>query len=145
MTLDELLKQNTAWLEQARKRQLFDKVDAKAVNFPEEQRARRMAELKARIDDLSRRKEESATSYDRAIALEKAELDRLEKQVSPAAPQTPVKPRQTPKPRETVKPRTTAKPQESVKPEETVKPPETAKPKPTRPRKKATAKAKTKS
>ncbi len=86
MTLDELLKQNAAWLEQTLKRPLFDKVDEIAIKFPEEQRERRMQELKTRIGELSRRKEEAAASYDRAIALEKAELESLEAQRPPSAP-----------------------------------------------------------
>lgn len=86
MTLDELLKQNAAWLEQTLKRPLFDKVDEKAIKFPEEQRGRRMKELKTRIGELSRRKEEAAASYDRAIALEKAELESLEAQRPPSTP-----------------------------------------------------------
>jgi hypothetical protein len=71
MTLDELLKQNKAWLEQALKRPLFDQVDEKAIDFPEEQRKRRIAEGEGRSKALSRRKEEAAASFDRAIALEK--------------------------------------------------------------------------
>jgi hypothetical protein len=93
MTLDELLKQNRAWLEQALKRPLFDQVDEKAVDFPEEQRNRRMAEIEVRIKELSRRKEEAAASFDRAIALEKAELDNLSAQKPPTAPTNPVKPK----------------------------------------------------
>ncbi len=79
MSLDKLLKENAAWLDQAVKRRVFDKVDDAAVNFPEEQRKRRREELQARIKDLSLRREETLASYDRAIALEKAELDNLEK------------------------------------------------------------------
>ena len=86
MTLDELLKQNAAWLEQATKLRMFDKVDDKAINFPEEQRQRRMADLKARIGALSQRKEEVVASYDRAIELEEAELKALSDQGAVAAP-----------------------------------------------------------
>jgi hypothetical protein len=93
MTLDELLKQNAAWLEQALTRPVFDKVDDKTIKFPEEQREQRMAELKVRIKDLSRRKEEAAASYDRAIALEKAELENLSAQKPPTAPTDLVKPK----------------------------------------------------
>ena len=45
MKLDELLKQNATWLEQAKKRRVFDKVDEKATKFPEEQLARRKAQI----------------------------------------------------------------------------------------------------
>lgn len=93
MTLDDLLTQNAAWLEQAMKRRVFDKVDANTIKFPEQQRERRMAELKTRIDGLTRRKEEALASYDRAIALEKAELANLSAQKPPAAPTDSVKPK----------------------------------------------------
>ena len=86
MKLDELLKQNAAWLEQATKLRMFDKVDDKATNFPEEQRQRRMADLKARIGALSQRKEEVVASYDRAIELEEAELKALSAQKPVPAP-----------------------------------------------------------
>jgi hypothetical protein len=77
MTLDKLLKDNAAWLDQAAKQRIFDKIDERALALPEEQRQRRIADLKARIDALSQRKADSAASYDRVIALEKAELDSL--------------------------------------------------------------------
>ena len=83
-TLDDLLKQNAAWLEQALKQRMSDKVDEKATKFPEEQRERRVAELKARIDELSRRKGDAAASYDRAIEREKVELESLVRQKPPA-------------------------------------------------------------
>jgi hypothetical protein len=91
MTLDELLKKNAAWLEQALKRRMFEKVDAKAIDFPEEQRERRMSELKTRIDDLSRRKAEAEAAYDRAIARERDELEAVKREKSPtAAMKTPL-------------------------------------------------------
>ena len=83
MSLDELLKEKLALLEQAKKLRPFGPVDDRAVNFPEEQRQRRLADLKARIEDLSHRKEEAVASYDRAIELEKAELESLTRQRSP--------------------------------------------------------------
>ena len=86
MTLDELLKQHTAWLEQAMKRRPFEKVDQAATKFPEEQRQRRLAELKVRIGELQRRKKEAAASYDRAIALEEAELKVVDAQTPPTPP-----------------------------------------------------------
>jgi alkanesulfonate monooxygenase SsuD/methylene tetrahydromethanopterin reductase-like flavin-dependent oxidoreductase (luciferase family) len=88
MTLDGLLKQHTAWLEQAMKRPPFGKVDEAATKFPEEQRQHRMAELRARIGDLNRRKVEAAGSYDRAIALEEAELKAIDAQRPPTPPPT---------------------------------------------------------
>jgi hypothetical protein len=92
MTLDDLLKQNRTWLEQALKRPLFDKVDKKATDFPAEQRERRMAEIKERIKGLEQRKKAAEASFDRAITLEKAELDSLSEQKPPTAPPNPVKP-----------------------------------------------------
>ena len=75
------------------KRPLFDKVDKKAIDFPAEQRERQMAQIEERIKELKRRKEEAEASYDRAIALEKAELDNLSAQKPPTAPTDPVKPK----------------------------------------------------
>lgn len=83
MTLDELLKQNAAWLEQALQRRMFEKVDAKAIDFPKEQRERRMSELKTRIDELSRRKAEAVAAYDRAIARERDEFEAVKREKSP--------------------------------------------------------------
>ena len=92
-TLDELLKQNRDWLEQTLKRPLFDKVDKKATDFPEEQRERRRVEIEERIKGLEQRKKAAEASYDRAIALEKAELESLSAQKPPTAPTNPVKPK----------------------------------------------------
>lgn len=78
MTLDEPMKQNAEWLEQALKRRFFEKVDAKAIDFPREQRERLISEFKTHIDDLSRRQAETVAAYDRAIARERDELDRVQ-------------------------------------------------------------------
>ena len=94
MTLDDLLKQNADFINKALKRRLFDKVDDKVANLPEDQRRRRMGELKARIADLSQRKEEAIAAYDRAIVQEKAELDKLAVQ----KPLTPTTDQDKPKP-----------------------------------------------
>jgi hypothetical protein len=94
MSLDKLLQENAAWFDTALKLRLFDKIDEKAFTFPEEQRQRRMAELKHRIEDLSRRKEEANASFDRAIAVEQAELDILDR----AGPVIPVQPKPEPMP-----------------------------------------------
>lgn len=83
MTLDDLLKKHAAWLEQALQRRLFEKVDAKAISFAQEQRERRMSELKTRIDDLSRRKSETVAAYDRAIARERDEFEAVKREKSP--------------------------------------------------------------
>ena len=91
MKLDELLKQNATWLEQAKKRRVFDKVDENATKFPDEQRARRKADIEARIDALARRKEDAIASYDRAIEGEKAELELLRTQKSAAGATEPIK------------------------------------------------------
>jgi hypothetical protein len=77
MTLDELLKEHAAWLESAVKQPLFGKVDEKQFAFPEEQRQRRIADLKMRISDLEARKEEINASYVNAIKLERLELESL--------------------------------------------------------------------
>jgi hypothetical protein len=95
MALDKLLQDNATWLEQTLKRPVFDKVDDKTIKFPEEQRQRRMADVKTRIADLSRRKQEVVASYERAIALEEQEFKALSAQIPVAAPQevTPEKPK----------------------------------------------------
>jgi hypothetical protein len=83
MTLDELLQQNKAWLEQALTRRFFDKVDENTIKFPEEQRERRESELEARIDMLRRRQAEAVAAYDRAIARETEELESVTRETSP--------------------------------------------------------------
>ena len=94
MKIDDLLKQNAAWFDAALKRTAFGKVDAKMVNFPQEQLMRRIAEIESRVEHLSRRKEETVAAYDRAIAAESAELESLKTQqpptpgVPPQAPST---------------------------------------------------------
>ncbi len=75
--LDELLKEHAAWLERAVKQPLFGKVDEKQTKFPEEQRQRRMEDMKTRIGDLEARKKEMTASYDNAIALERREFESL--------------------------------------------------------------------
>ncbi len=85
MTLDKLLKENAAWLEQLVKQPLLDKVDAAALALPETQRQQRIADLKARIEALSFRREKAIAAYDSAIAQEKAELD----SISGVKPTTP--------------------------------------------------------
>lgn len=77
MTLDKLLKENAAWLEQVMKQPVLDKLDAAALALPETQRQQRIADLKARIEALSLRREKAIAAYDNAIAQEKAELDDL--------------------------------------------------------------------
>jgi hypothetical protein len=91
MDLDKLLNENAAWLDAALKRPVFDKVDPATLNFPEEHRQRRVAELKQRIDDLSRRQEETMAAYERAKADDMAELKSLEDS-RPNAPSTPTMP-----------------------------------------------------
>lgn len=77
MALDKLLQDSAAWLDQAMKQNILGKVDERALAFPEEHRQRRIADLKLRIEGLASRKAEAIASFDRAIALETAELDIL--------------------------------------------------------------------
>ena len=91
MKLDELLKQSATWLEQAKKRRVFDKVDENATKFPAEQLARRKIEIETRIGALARRKEDAIASFDRVIANEKAELDALRTQKSATGVPEPTK------------------------------------------------------
>jgi hypothetical protein len=86
MTIDKLMNDASTWIEQALKRQIFDKVDGATLKFPEEMRERRIAELGSRIAELSRRKEEAVASYDRVIALEQSELDSLNQKPATPAP-----------------------------------------------------------
>jgi hypothetical protein len=92
MTLDKLLKENAAWLDQAAKQRVFDRIDERTLALPEAQRQQRIADLKARIDTLAQRKADAAASYDRVIALEKAELDSLMAEKPPQAPARAMKP-----------------------------------------------------
>jgi hypothetical protein len=92
MALNKLLEDNKAWLDQAVKQRIFDRIDERALALPEEQRQRRIADLKARIDSLAQRQADAAASYDRVIALEKAELDALMAQKPPQAPMRAMKP-----------------------------------------------------
>jgi hypothetical protein len=86
MTLDELLKQNATWLDQALKRPVFDKVDDRTVKLPEDLRQRRITALSSRIDDLTKRKAAADAAYDQAIAREKAELEGLQAQKPATTP-----------------------------------------------------------
>jgi hypothetical protein len=91
MKLDELLKQSATWLEHAKKRRVFDKVDENATKFTEEQLARRKLEIETRIGALARRKEDTIASFDRAIANEKIELEALRTQKSAVGVPEPTK------------------------------------------------------
>jgi len=82
MTLDQLLKENAEWLAQVRKRNPLSDMKTDTIGFPEDLRRRRIAELKTRIDQLTQNKEKAVASYDRAIALEQAELENLHRQES---------------------------------------------------------------
>jgi hypothetical protein len=94
MSLDKLLKENAAWFEKALKQQPFEQVGETALNFTEEQRQRRMTELKSRVEELGRRKEEAIASYDQAISVELAELESLDRAVPVVAVQPkPVMPK----------------------------------------------------
>lgn len=77
MTLDQLLKDNAAWLEKVMKQPVLGKVDAAALALPETQRQQRITDLKARIDALTARRAKAIAAYDTAIAQDKAELDSL--------------------------------------------------------------------
>jgi len=92
MALDKFMKENAAWLDQAAKQRVFDRIDERALALPEEQRQRRIADLKVRIDSLAQRKADAAASYDRVIGLEKAELDSLMAERPPQAPLRAMKP-----------------------------------------------------
>ncbi len=96
MALNKFLEDNAAWLDQAAKQRVFDKIDEKALALSDDLRQRLIANGQARIAALSQRKADAVASYDRAIALEKTELDRLmaEKplQPAPSQPSTPTQP-----------------------------------------------------
>jgi hypothetical protein len=90
-TLDEIIKGANELLAQASERQVFGKVDNSTIRLLDEQRDRRIAELNTRIADLTQRKDDVAASYDRAIALEKDELEKLKAQVPPTNTRAPAK------------------------------------------------------
>jgi hypothetical protein len=87
MALDKLLQDSAAWLDTAVKRRVFEKVDQATMKFPDEQRARRAADVQARIAVLTQSREAAVASYDKAIALEQAELDTLQKPRPPQGAQ----------------------------------------------------------
>jgi hypothetical protein len=84
-TLDEIIKEANELLAQAGERQVFGKVDNSTIRLPDEQRKSRIAQLNARIADLEKRRDDVAASWDRAIADEKAELEKLKAQVPPTS------------------------------------------------------------
>ena len=90
-TLDEIIKAANDLLAQASERQVFGKVDNSTVRLLDDQRDRRIAEQERRIANLTQRAADVAASYDRAIALEKDELEKLKAQVPPTNTRAPAK------------------------------------------------------
>src|SRR5262245_4366246 len=90
-TLDEIIKGANDLLAQVSERQVLGKVDNSTVRLPDKQRDGRIAELNRRIADLTQRQADVAASYDRAIALEKDELEKLKTQVPPTNTQVGAK------------------------------------------------------
>lgn len=77
MALDDIIKEHTAWLDEATRRPIFQRVTAADTGFPQELRDRRAKELAASIDALGRRRAETDARYAAAIASYKAELEAL--------------------------------------------------------------------
>ena len=90
-TLDEIIRAANDLLAQASERQVLGKVDNSTVRLPDQQRGDRIALLNTRIANLTQRKADVAASYDRAIALEKDELEKLKAQVPPTKTQVGAK------------------------------------------------------
>lgn len=87
MTLDDILKEHAAWMDQASRQPLFAKVSEKDIAFPEDLRNRRAAEITAAIDALSKRRDETVSLYEAAIDGYKKELEALKS--APAAASAP--------------------------------------------------------
>ncbi len=83
MTLDEMLKEHSAWLDKAAKQPLFGRVTEKETNFPQELRDRRAKEITAAIETLTRRRDETVARYESAIDGYKKELEALKAAPTP--------------------------------------------------------------
>ncbi|CAN7553017.1 hypothetical protein [Mesorhizobium sp. LjNodule214] len=99
MTLDEILKEHSAWLDKAAKQPVFAKVTEKDVNFPQELRDRRAEEIAAAIEALSQRRDETTARYEAAVEGYKKELEALKSAPAPTTqPPTDPKPKPAPGP-----------------------------------------------
>lgn len=114
MTLDEMLKEHSAWLDKAAKQPLFDRVTEKETNFPQELRDRRAKEITAAIEALTRRRDETIALYEAAIAGYKKELETLKSTPTIKPATTKPKAAKSEAARSQAKP-PTAKPAASVK------------------------------
>ncbi|BCH26311.1 hypothetical protein [Mesorhizobium sp. L-8-3] len=77
MTLDEILKEHSAWLDKTAKQPLFGRVTERETNFPQELRDQRAKEIKAAIEALTQRRDETVSLYESAIEGYKKELEAL--------------------------------------------------------------------
>lgn len=104
MSLEKLLKESAAQLEQLMKQPVLDRIDAAALALPETQLKQRIADLDARIAALIIRRDTAIAAFDAAIAGDKAERDRLTSASPPVPPVGAVSTRRaaaipTPKPK----------------------------------------------
>jgi hypothetical protein len=83
MTLDEVLKEHSAWLDKAAKQPIFGRVTEKETNFPQDLRDRRATEITAAIEALTRRRDETVARYESAIDGYKKELEALKAAPTP--------------------------------------------------------------
>jgi hypothetical protein len=77
VNIDNILAEHTKWIATLAQQAATGRATAAHLNFPEEMRQQRMADLQARIESLTARKNEMVKLYDRAIAQDRQELEAL--------------------------------------------------------------------
>jgi hypothetical protein len=77
MSVAKILKQQSAWLQQATKTIVLNRPTEAEAKFPEEVRKRRRAQIEARIAMLETQRKETAKRFEAAIAEAKQELEQL--------------------------------------------------------------------
>src|SRR5712691_10271682 len=82
MDINEIVKQQQAWLDKFRKAATKKVNRNEATQLPQELKRQRLAEYKTKIDQLVRRKEELIKSYDSAIAQHKSAMEGLERDLA---------------------------------------------------------------
>ena len=82
MSIAKILKEQKEFLTNATKEIEKREVKAEDLNFPDRFKESREEDIKDRIDTLKKQKEETVRRYDRAIAEQEKELERLEKEIS---------------------------------------------------------------
>jgi len=77
MSVAKILKDQSAWVRQATRTIVRNRVTEADTKFPDEVRTRRRAQIQARITMLERQREQAAKRFETAIAEAKQELEQL--------------------------------------------------------------------